>query len=116
MPELSTNIAGLNSADSNTGQNFIPLNYINEFADIYPYHDANKPLENAPIITGTTVFEHPNVSTFILVIYQTIYYGRKMKHSLSLLTESNLMVLISLTISFERMKYILRPMTHFIYL
>ena len=87
MPESAPNTVAQNEADSNAdtcclGRNFIPLSYTNKSADVYPYHDAYKPLENIPIVSGATAFDHEDGNTYILVIHEALYYGTKMSHSL----------------------------------
>ena len=87
MPEPAPNTVAVNEADSNAdtcclGKNFIPLQYTNKSADVYPYHDAYKPLENVPIVSAATAFDHHDGNTYILVIHEALYYGTKMNHSL----------------------------------
>ena len=85
--EPPENMIAVNEADSNAdmcclGQNFIPLSYTNRSADVYPYNDSYEPLENVPIITGATAYDHPNGDTYILIFNEALYYGTSMKHSL----------------------------------
>ena len=87
MPAPPANVTAMNEADSNAdtcclGTNFIPLHYTNRTADVYPYHGDYKPLENVPIVSAATAYDHPNGQTYILVINEALYYGSKMNHSL----------------------------------
>ena len=87
VPEPSPNTYGMNEVDTNAdtcclGTNFIPLYYTNRSADVYPYHDAYEPLENVPIVSGATAVDHEDGSTYIIVINEALYYGKKMQHSL----------------------------------
>ena len=87
MPELAPNTVANNEADTNAdtcclGKNFIPLSYTNRSADVYPYTDAYKPLENVPIVSAATAYDHDDGQTYIIVINKALYYGSKMDHSL----------------------------------
>ena len=59
-----------------------PLVYTNRYADLYPYNYAYDPIENVPIVSGATAYDHPNGTTYILVFHESMYYGTKMQHSL----------------------------------
>ena len=81
--EPDPNMSAQNEADTNAdtcclGQNFILLCYTNRSADVYPYSDAYAPIENVPIITAATAFDHLDGNTYFLVFYEST----KMKHSL----------------------------------
>ena len=87
MPEPAPNTVASNEADTNAdtcclGKNFIPLAYTNRSADVYPYTDSYKPLENVPIVTAATAYDHEDGQTYILVVNEALYYGTKMNHSL----------------------------------
>ena len=86
-PEPAPNTVAANEADTNAdtcclGTNFIPILYTNRTADVYPYSDAYEPIENIPIVSGATAYDHPNGNTYILVFHEALYYGTQMKHSL----------------------------------
>ena len=77
----------MNEVDTNAdtfclGTNFIPLAYANRSTYIYSYNDAYDPIENVPIVSGATAYDHPNGTTYILVFHESMYYGTKMQHSL----------------------------------
>ena len=87
ITEPLVNTIAENEADTNAdtcclGNNFIPLYYTNRTADVYPYSDAYEPIENVPIVSGATAYDHPNGNTYILVFNESLYYGQQMKHSL----------------------------------
>ena len=87
VSEPDPNTRAQNEADTNAdtcclGQNFIPLYYTNRSADVYPYSDAYAPMENIPIVTAATAFDHPDGNTYILVFHESLYYGTKMKRGL----------------------------------
>ena len=84
---MHPNTKVMNESDTNAdtcclGRNFIPLSYTNRSADVYPYHGDYKPLENIPIVSAATAYDHPNGQTYILVVNEALYYGEKMDHSL----------------------------------
>ena len=77
----------MNEADSNTdtcclGVNFVVLSYTSCTADVYPYDTTYEPMKNIPIVSGATMFHHPNGESFILVINEAPYYGERLDHSL----------------------------------
>ena len=49
---------------------------------MYSYNDAYNPIENVPIVSGTTAYDHANGSTYIPVFHESLYLGTKMQHSL----------------------------------
>ena len=50
---------------------------------MYPYDASCKPLYNVPIVTGaTTVTDSITGNSFIMVINEALYYGKKLDHSL----------------------------------
>ena len=80
-------MVAVNEADSNAdncclGQNFVPLSYTNWSADVYLYSNLYEPLENVPIVTGATAYDHPNGETYNLIFNESLYYGTAMKYSL----------------------------------
>jgi hypothetical protein len=87
IKEPSPNTSADNEADTNAdtcclGCNFIPIHYTNRTADVYPYNDAYEPIENVPIVSGATAYDHKDGSTSILIFNEALYYGDQMKHSL----------------------------------
>ena len=85
-PERGT--VATNELDSNAdtcclGVNFIIMNMTERTADVYPYDPSYKPLHNVPIVTGaTTVMNTANGRSFIMIINEALYYGKKLGHSL----------------------------------
>ena len=77
-----------NEMDSNAdtsclGSNFVILSYTQRTADVYPYDSSYEPMHNVPIVTGATVYTDPKTgSSFILIINEGLYYGKKLDHSL----------------------------------
>ena len=76
-----------NEADTNVdtcclGMNFIQIAYTNFTADVYPYSNSCDPLENVPIVSGATEYDHPNGNTYIFIYYALLYYGKQMNYSL----------------------------------
>ena len=50
---------------------------------MYPYEPSYKPLYNVPIVSGaTTVTDSITGKSFIIVINEALYYGKKLNHSL----------------------------------
>ena len=50
---------------------------------MYPYNPLFKPLYNVPIVSGTTtVTDIITGNSFIMVINEALYYGKKLDHSL----------------------------------
>ena len=48
---------------------------------MYPYNDAYDPIENVPIVSGATAYDHPHGGEYILVFHKLLYYGTKMQHN-----------------------------------
>jgi hypothetical protein len=76
-----------NEADSNAdtcclGKNFIVLSFTNRTADVYPYDESYQPMTNVPIVSGATVVDLEDGSSFILILNESLYYGTKLDHSL----------------------------------
>ena len=77
-----------NECDTNAdtcclGTNFVVLEYTVRTADVYAYDKSIKPIQNVPIVTGATAWDHPVTNeTFIIVINEALYYGAKLDHSL----------------------------------
>ena len=51
------------------GVNSIPMEYTNQTADTYPYSDAYDPIENVPVVRGSTVYDQPNGNKYILILH-----------------------------------------------
>ena len=51
-------------------------------ADVYPYNDLYEPVRQVPIVSGATKYNHPSGQSYILIINEALFYGRKMDHSL----------------------------------
>ena len=52
-------------------------------ADVYPYDPSCKPLYNVMIVSGaTTVTDSITGNSFIMVINEALYYGKKLDHLL----------------------------------
>ena len=74
VPESPADTVAMKKAETNAytcciGNKFIPLTYTNRYADIYCYNDAYYPIENVPTASGATAYDHPNVTTYILVFH-----------------------------------------------
>ena len=87
VPEKSADTVAMNKSDTNDdtccmGTNFIPLVYTNKSANVYPYNGAYDPIENVPIVSWATAYNHPKGTTYIIVFNESLYYGTKMQHSL----------------------------------
>ena len=85
--EPDPNTAGSDESDANADtcclvQNFIPIAYTNRSSNFYPYSEAYETIENVPIVSGATYYDHTDGNTYILVLYKSLYYVSKMKHSL----------------------------------
>ena len=85
--ESTPGAIALNESDTNAdtcclGQNFAILSYTNRTADVYPYDSSYEPILNVPIVSGATVYKHDNGKSYLLVINEALYYGRKLDHSL----------------------------------
>ena len=65
------------------GSNFAVLQITSRTADVYPYDPSFKLLYNLPIVSGaTTVMDSITGNSFIMVINEALYYGKKIDHSL----------------------------------
>ena len=88
QPDPQPNTAADNELDTNAdtcclGTNFIVLAYTSRVADVYAYDSSIEPTEAVPIVTGATAFDDPRTGmTYILVFNESLYYGRKLSHSL----------------------------------
>ena len=77
-----------NEGDSNAdtcclGTNFMVLEMTNRTAEVYPYDSSYDPIENVPIVSGATAYDDKaSGSTYILVFHESLFYGKKLAHSL----------------------------------
>ena len=78
----ATNKSDTNANTCGLGTKSIPIAYTNHTADLYPYSDAYEPIENIPIVSRATAYDHPNGNTYILEFHELMYHGKHMKHSL----------------------------------
>ena len=78
----------MNETDSNAdtcclGANFCVLQFTQRTADVYSYDSAYEPLENVPIVTAATAWDHPDTGeTWLLIMNEGLFYGSKLGHSL----------------------------------
>ena len=88
MSEPEAGTVGKNESDSNAdtcclGANFIILRYTQRTADVYPYDSSYAPMTNVPIVTGATAWtDKSDNRTYILIFNESLYYGKKLNHSL----------------------------------
>ena len=85
--EVPPGTTASNESDSNAdtcclGHNFTVLSYTNRTADVYPYNDSYKPKTSITIVTGATMYHHTDGTSYILVINEALFYGKKLRHSL----------------------------------
>ena len=58
------------------------MSYTSRTADVYPYDESYTPITNVPIVSGATTYHHPNGNSYILIIHEALYYGKRLSHSL----------------------------------
>ena len=85
--EVPPGTTASNESDSNAdtcclGHNFTVLSYTNRTADVYPFDESYKPMTSVPIVTGATTYHHTDGTSYILVINEALFYGKKLKHTL----------------------------------
>ena len=77
-----------NESDSNAdtcclGKNFAIMSYTSRTADVYPYDSSYAPIQNVPIVSGATAYDHPSTGqTWLLIINEGLFYGNKLDHTL----------------------------------
>ena len=82
------NAEGINecNTDADTcclGKNFIIWKYNRREVDVYAYDKSYKPITNVPIVTEATAYDNPRSgNTYILLFNESLYYRKKMDHSL----------------------------------
>ena len=80
---ISVNELDTNADTCCLGSNFTVLQMTSRIADVYPYEPSYKPFYNFPILSGaTTVTDSITRESFIMVINEALYYGKKLNHSL----------------------------------
>ena len=89
VTDPAPNTTGYNEADTNSntcclGQKVFPLAHKYWSSDVYPYSEAYEPIENMPIVSGDTYYDHTDGNTYILVFHESLYYGSQMNHSLTI--------------------------------
>ena len=87
VTEPAPNTTGYNEADTNANmcclsQNFISVSYTNRLVNVYPYSEAYEPIENMPIVSGDTYYDHTDGNTYIQLFHESLYYGSHMNHRL----------------------------------
>lgn len=64
------------------GSNFVILGHTHRIAEVFPYDDT-MPSIQVPIVSGATAYDCPKTNqTYILVVNEGLYYGKKLNHSL----------------------------------
>ena len=52
-------------------------------ANVYPYDTSYEPMYNVPIVTGASTYTNINTGiSFIIIIIEALYYGKKLGHSM----------------------------------
>ena len=65
------------------GASWVVLEQTEQVCSVHPYSEKLPPLENIPIVTGATAYDHPDTGeTFILVAHQALWLGEDHKESL----------------------------------
>ena len=86
VTEPDHNTTCSNEVDSNAdtcclGQNVIPIEYTNQSAGVYPFSETYDHIENVPIVSGNTAYDHTDGNTYILVFHESLDYVSHIKHS-----------------------------------
>ena len=64
------------------GQNFVVLQYTQRTAEVFAYDDSLGS-KTILIVSGATAYTCPNThETYILVVNEALYYGKRLNHSL----------------------------------
>ena len=64
------------------GSNFVIVQPTEHVAEVFPYDDK-MPSVRVPIVSGATAYDCPKTNrTYILVVNEGLYYGKKLDHSL----------------------------------
>ena len=80
---ISVNELDTNADTCFLGSNFKVLKMTSRTADVYPYNPSCKPLYNVLIVSGvTTVTDSITGNSFIMVVNESLYYSKKLDHSL----------------------------------
>ena len=65
------------------GVNCRPLFFTGHHCEVHGFHDDFTPLPNVPIATVATMWNDPITGQgFILILHETLYFGKNMDHSL----------------------------------
>ena len=85
-PHTGTLPAKKTVSDADTcclGTNFIVMSMTEIISDVYPYDTSYEPMNTVPIVTSALTYTDINTGrSFILVINEALYYGKKLGHSL----------------------------------
>jgi hypothetical protein len=57
------------------GRGFIPISEVDQVCDVLGFHPDMQPINDVPIRTCATAFDHPDGETIILVFGQVLYFG-----------------------------------------
>ena len=80
---ISVNELDMNAYTCCLGSNFTVLRMTPRTWNVYPYNPLYKPLYNVLIISGaTTVTDSIMGKSFVMVINEALYYGKKLNYSL----------------------------------
>ena len=64
------------------GSNFVIVGHTHRIAEVFPY-DVTMPSVQVPIVSGATAYDCSKTNqTYILVVNEGLYYGKKLDHSL----------------------------------
>ena len=62
------------------GKNFITLAFTNRTAGFYPYETSYEMINDVPIVSGTTSYDHNGGNTYILIFHEIIHCVKKLPH------------------------------------
>ena len=80
---LATNETDSNDDTFCLGTNFIVMTMPERTSNVYPYDTSYEPMYNVPIVTGALTYTDRNTGiSFIIVINEALYYGKKLGHYL----------------------------------
>ena len=79
----ATNKMDFNADTCCLGKNFIFMAITERTADVYLYDTSYEPMYNVPIVTGASTYTNINTGiSFIIIIIEALYYGKKLGHSM----------------------------------
>ena len=64
------------------GNNFRPLVYTGQCCQVSGFHSSFDTLNDVPVATVATAYQHPSGVVYILIIHEALYFGRSLDHSL----------------------------------